>query len=62
VVGASTQRVDLLGALGSSHVMLGKYPLRPGVDLILLARRDLVPPKPRQESGRDDDDAKPSLR
>ena len=42
VVGSPEQEAELDEMLGASHVRLNSYPLRPGVTLILYARRDLV--------------------
>lgn len=43
VVGNVTQEAQLRTTLGATHVKVGgKYPLRPGVDLVLYARRDLA--------------------
>ena len=42
VVGSLDQQEELDSALGDRYVRLGPYPLRPGVTLVLYARRDLA--------------------
>jgi len=43
VVGSTQQQRDLQVALGARYRCLGRYPLRPGVDLVLFAHQDLPP-------------------
>ena len=42
VVGADDQAEELEAALGDGYARVNSYPLRPGVTLVLYARRDLV--------------------
>jgi uncharacterized protein (TIGR03663 family) len=44
VIGNESQQVQLQAMLGATHAQVGTlYPLRPGVNLVLFARRDLLP-------------------
>jgi uncharacterized protein (TIGR03663 family) len=42
VIGSIDQQEELNAALGDGYVLIDSYPLRPGVTLMLYARRDLV--------------------
>jgi uncharacterized protein (TIGR03663 family) len=42
VVGSDNQEAELEAALGDGYARVNSYPLRPGVALVLFARRDLV--------------------
>ena len=42
VIGSSAQRSELQAALGNRYRQINSYTLRPGVDLVLYVRRDLV--------------------
>jgi hypothetical protein len=42
VVGSDDQEAELEAALGDRYTRVNSYPLRPGVSLVLYARRDLV--------------------
>jgi uncharacterized protein (TIGR03663 family) len=44
VIGNESQQAQLQSMLGATHAQVGAlYPLRPGVNLVLFARRDLLP-------------------
>jgi hypothetical protein len=42
VVGSVEQEEELGAVLGEGYVRINTYPLRPGVTLVLYARRDLA--------------------
>lgn len=42
VIGSKTQRTELDREYSQTHVVIGNYVLRPGVDLLLYVRRDLA--------------------
>ncbi|MFN2454050.1 MAG: flippase activity-associated protein Agl23 [Pyrinomonadaceae bacterium] len=42
VIGSETQEAELRASLGDAYARVGSYVLRPGVNLVLYARRDLL--------------------